>query len=68
VTACAHPVSVSRRIWVRGTQASGEWQPPIYAVRVTLCSCCGALQPDASNSEVVSGNRGEEESSPSTED
>jgi hypothetical protein len=68
VSACAHPVSVSRRLWVRGTQASGEWQPPIYVLRVALCSHCGALQPDASNAEVVSPNREEEESSPPTEE
>jgi len=63
VSACAHPARVSRRLWVRGTRASSDWQPPVYVLRVTLCSHCGALQPDASNTDVVSETHPGEENS-----
>lgn len=60
MTECAHPDPVSTLLWV--------WGPPNYGVKVLYCPECGALQPDASNSEVVSGNPREEESSPPTEE
>jgi hypothetical protein len=68
MSGCPHPELVCRQIPVQGTRSALDWQSPIYSLRVLACSRCGALQPDASSSEVVSANRGEEESSPPTED
>jgi hypothetical protein len=67
-TGCLHIETVDRIVWV--------WGPPQYGVLKYFCTRCGALletrpcapKPDASNAEVVSGNRAEEESSPPTED